>query len=109
MQNLEFARDLQNSFKNFVTEEERTKKKSAKKENAERLKAESAKLSNILTIQKVLNGLSKARDDFKKGENGAVKLSKDQLEDFDELLKMNSNDSLDENDKVNIKGWKWSL
>merc|ERR1711963_1283397 len=30
MQNLEFARDLQNSFKNFVTEEERTKKKSAK-------------------------------------------------------------------------------
>merc|ERR1712029_1311467 len=32
MQNLEFARDLQNQFRNFLADEERQKKKQAKKE-----------------------------------------------------------------------------
>merc|ERR1712223_927544 len=34
MQNLEFARDLQNQFRNFVTEEDRVNKKKVKKEAA---------------------------------------------------------------------------
>merc|ERR1711974_210799 len=44
MQNLEFARDLQNQFRNFVTEEDRVNKKKAKKEATERTKAETARL-----------------------------------------------------------------
>ena len=104
MQNLEFARDLQNQFRNFVTEEDRQVKKKAKKEGAERAKAETARLATILTFQKILAGLvsnSKARDDLKKGENGAKKLSKDQLDDFDELLKI-TNINLDDTEKVEI-------
>ena len=104
MQNLEFARDLQNQFRNFVTEEDRQVKKKAKKEGAERAKAETARLATILTFQKILAGLvsnSKAKDDLKKGENGAKKLSKDQLDDFDELLKI-TNINLDDTEKVEI-------
>merc|ERR1740122_415312 len=104
MQNLEFARDLQNQFRNFVTEEDRQVKKKAKKEGAERAKAETARLATILTFQKILAGLvsnSKAKDDLKKGENGAKKLSKDQLDDFDELLKI-TNINLDDTEKVNL-------
>merc|ERR1719158_1285546 len=40
MQNLEFARDLQAQFRNFVTEEDRVNKKKVKKEAADRAKAE---------------------------------------------------------------------
>ena len=104
MQNLEFARDLQTQFRNFVTEEDRQVKKKAKKEGAERAKAETARLATILTFQKILAGLvsnSKAKDDLKKGENGAKKLSKDQLDDFDELLKI-TNINLDDTEKVEI-------
>ena len=100
MQNLEFARDLHNQFKNFASEEDRLKKRTAKKEAIERSKTETARLSNILTIQKILGGLKDAKADFKKGENGAIKLSKEQLDEFDELVKMNNSAlNLDETDK----------
>ena len=58
MQNLEFARDLQNQFRNFVTEEDRINKKKAKKEAADRAKAETARLANILSFQKMLAALT---------------------------------------------------
>merc|ERR1719273_2206197 len=110
MQNLEFARELQGQFRNFATEEDRVNKKKAKKEAAERGKAETARLATILTFQKMLTALSsnsKAKVDFKKGENGAKKLTKEQLDDLDELLKIyaaaNVNSSnLDDTEKANV-------
>ena len=105
MQNLEFARDLQTQFRNFVSEEDRVNKKKAKKEAAEKAKAETAKLASILTFQKMLASLAsnpvKVKDDLKKGENGAKKLTKEQLDDLDELLKI-ANISLDDTEKVNL-------
>ena len=72
MQNLEFARDLQTQFRNFVTEEDRQTKKKVKKEATERTKAETARLATILTFQKMLAALSsnsvKVKEDLKKGE-----------------------------------------
>ena len=106
MQNLEFARELQGQFRNFATEEDRVNKKKAKKEAAERGKAETARLATILTFQKMLAALasnSKAKVDFKKGENGAKKLTKEQLDDLDELLKItNVNSTLDDTEKANV-------
>merc|ERR1711936_584396 len=105
MQNLEFARDLQNQFRNFVTEEDRVNKKKAKKEATERAKAETARLATILTFQKMLAALSsksaKVKEDLKKGENGAKKLTREQLDDLDEVLKI-TNIGLDDTEKVNL-------
>lgn len=105
MQNLEFARELQVSFKNFVTEEDRMKKKQSKKEVGERLKAETARMATVLTYQKLLQALAsnKVKDDFKKGDNGATKLTKDQLDDLEEMIKFFNTFkvTLDETDKVN--------
>merc|ERR1711974_99319 len=102
MQNLEFARDLQNQFRNFVTEEDRVNKKKAKKEATERAKAETARLATILTFQKMLAALSsnsaKVKEDLKKGENGAKKLTREQLDDLEELLKI-TNINLDDTEK----------
>ena len=41
------------------------------------------------------------KDDLKKGENGAKKLSKEQLDDLEELLKI-TNINLDDTEKVNL-------
>ena len=105
MQNLEFARDLQNQFRNFVTEEDRVNKKKVKKEAADRAKAETARLATILTFQKMLAALSsksgKAKEDLKKGDNGAKKLTREQLDDLDEVLKI-TNINLDDTEKVNL-------
>lgn len=108
MQNLEFARELQSSFKNFVTEEDRMKKKQSKKEVGERLKAETSRMASILTFQKCLQALNskQVKEDFKKGENGAAKLSKEQAEEMDEMIKFFNSFKVsiaasDENDKVN--------
>merc|ERR1712110_260078 len=105
MQNLEFARDLQTQFRNFVTEEDRQTKKKVKKEATERTKAETARLATILTFQKMLAALSsnsvKVKEDLKKGENGAKKLNKEQLDDLEELLKI-TNINLDDTEKGNL-------
>ena len=95
MQNLEFARDLQTQFKNFVSEEERAKKKEKKKDAAERAKAETSRLATILGQQKVLQILAspKVKEDLKK----TMKLNKDQLTDLDEILNLIN---LDEAEKV---------
>ena len=104
MQNLEFARELQQQFKNMIVEEERARKKQLKKEAVERSKAESSRLSTILTFQKIILALSKPKilEDFKSGEN-KLKLNKDQMADLEEFVQLVSKvKSLDENDKENV-------
>ena len=107
MQNLEFARDLQNQFRNFLADEERQKKKQAKKEASERAKVETNRMALILVLQKLSAAFAnnKVKEDFTKGENGAIKLSKEQLNHLEEFLKTmkisgsGNQNALDETDK----------
>lgn len=104
MQNLEFARELQQQFKNMIVEEERSRKKQLKKEALERSKAESSRLATILTFQKIIGALSKPKvfEDFKSGDN-KFKLNKEQVADLEEFVTSVSKvKSLDESDKENV-------
>ena len=110
MTNLEFAKDLQTQFRNFLADEERTKKKQAKKEATERAKTETSRLASILVLQKLTAAFAnnKVKEDFSKGEHGAIKLTKDQLNGIDEFInktKLSGCESsalLDETDKVYV-------
>jgi len=109
MTNLEFAKDLQTQFRNFLADEERTKKKQAKKEATERAKTETSRLASILVLQKLTAAFAnnKVKEDFSKGEHGAIKLTKDQLNSIDEFITKTksptgSESALDETDKVYV-------
>ena len=104
MQNLEFARDLQIQFRNFSADEERAKKKQSKKEALERAKTETSRLALILVLQKITSAFSnnKVKEDFTNGEHGAIKLTKEQLNQIDDFLKLIKNAGLDETDKVYV-------
>ena len=104
MQNLEFARELQQQFKTMIVDEERSSKKKLKKEAVERAKVESGRLASILTFQKIIMALSKPKvlEQFKSGEN-KLKMSKEQFGDLEEFVQLVSKvKSLDENDKENV-------
>ena len=104
MQNLEFARELQQQFKTMIVDEERSSKKKLKKEAVERAKVESGRLASILTFQKIIMALSKPRvlEQFKSGEN-KLKMSKEQFGDLEEFVQLVSKvKSLDENDKETV-------
>merc|ERR1711953_460519 len=83
MQNLEFARELQQQFKTMIVDEERSSKKKLKKEAVERAKVESGRLASILTFQKIIMALAKPKvlEQFKSGEN-KLKMSKEQFGDL---------------------------
>ena len=108
MTNLEFAKELQTQFRNFLADEERTKKKQAKKEATERAKTETSRLASILVLQKLTASFAnnKVKEDFSKGEHGAIKLTKDQLNSIDELItktkSVSGESALDETDKVYV-------
>ncbi len=104
MQSLDFARELSGQFKGLAIDEEKNKKKQLKKEQLERTKSEIGHLATILGARQVLQAftLSKVRADFTSGENGALKLTKDQfamIDDFSKLVSI-SLKNLDETDKV---------
>ena len=104
IQNLDFARNLQQEFNKIIVEEERASKKKSKKEAVERAKFESGRLATILTFQKMLLALAKPKilEEFKSGDN-KLKLSKDQFQDLEEFVQLVSKvKSLDENDKENV-------
>ena len=104
MQNLEFARELQQQFKTMIVDEERSSKKKLKKEAVERAKVESGRLASILTFQKIIMALSKPKvlEQFKSGEN-KLKMSKEQFGDLEEFVQLVSKvKSLDENDKETV-------
>jgi hypothetical protein len=72
MQNLEFARELSGQFKTYVADEERYKKKQAKKDQAERTKSDIARLASVLGWKDLLGSFGKStkvRSDFVSGKN----------------------------------------
>ncbi len=104
MHGLEFSRELTGQFKTIADEEAKNRKKQLKKEQHDRIRNEIGRVATILGVQHVLRAFAvpKVKADFASGENGALKLTKDQLtmiEDFSKLVET-SVKNLDETDKV---------
>ncbi|XP_072033978.1 uncharacterized protein [Amphiura filiformis] len=87
---LDFARDLQKTFITVVSESSKQHKKQAKKEESMKQEAETKKIRDVLLLQNVLYhlGNENVRGDFQTGANGAVQVSEDQLNLFDEFYKL---------------------
>jgi len=94
---LEFARELSGQFTKLALDEAKDKKKMMKKEQQERAKVELIKVNYVLSVREVLSALLEegVLEDLEGGNNGAPKLSADQLsqlQQFQELATPNRED-----------------
>jgi caprin-1 len=87
---LEFSRELSKSMQSVVLESARQQKKLAKKEQLERQQHEIQRLQEAYMYCHILSSFQNedVRNDFLKGENGAVQLTSEQLSQLDQLFKL---------------------
>jgi len=90
LQNLELSREFQKQFTDTLTATEKLWKKQQKREKIERQQEEQKRVQELLMVQNVLDSMGgeQAREDFSKGQHGAVQLSEDNLNQLDELYKL---------------------
>ncbi|CAK1551874.1 unnamed protein product [Leptosia nina] len=86
-QTLEFARDLSKNVSSIAVSAEREAKKQAKRDIWIRYTADTTKIREVILILDclVLLGKSEVREDFLNGNNGAAKLTEDDLRILDDL------------------------
>lgn len=87
---LEFARDLQKQYVAMANEFEKLQRKQLKRDKLEKHSNDLKRVQEILQLQGLLDnmGSDSAREDFKEGTNGAIKLSEENLEQLDVLYKL---------------------
>ncbi|XP_035233301.1 caprin-1-like isoform X2 [Stegodyphus dumicola] len=86
---LDFAKELQKQFQTLIQEYTKAQKKAAKREQLERQQLELQRIKEIMVYQDLLNSMGgeDVRQDFLNGNNGAVKLTEEELNSLDELYK----------------------
>ncbi|KAL0268408.1 UNVERIFIED_CONTAM: hypothetical protein PYX00_010366 [Menopon gallinae] len=87
LQQLELTKEYVKQFNTISTENEKLKKKNAKKEAQERFLADAKKVRQVLIIQEVLQNMGDeaAKKDFLAGKNGAPMLTETDLKTLDDL------------------------
>jgi len=90
VQSLEVARELQKQFVQITQEAVKSNKKQAKRDQMERQLQELQRVKDILKVQDVLSGMGDevTRADFLSGGNGALTLTKENLDHLDKLYKL---------------------
>eukprot|EP00731_Ephydatia_muelleri_P005941 Em0003g189a len=90
---LELAKELQKQFVTFNDSYQKTKKKQQKAEKQQQREAErdlqKSALAYSVRVQNLLAGLDEvSKPDFRKGTNGAVQLTEDELTQLDDLYQL---------------------
>ncbi|XP_006825851.1 caprin-1-like [Saccoglossus kowalevskii] len=88
--NVEFAKELIKHFQTILQDAVKQQKRTAKREHIQRLEAQQKSVRSILELQDLLDqlGNENVRNDFIKGDHGAVTLSEEQLNHLDEFYKL---------------------